>query len=270
MHPVINPRANGLMPQKEESLQWVFIVGVNNSGTTMLSALLDRHPELTCLPREGHIVSERLPKPWAHGVGRVWTERTSLFRMDETTSIGGVDAGTIADSCKADWLASVPGHGRIVIEKTPPNALRIPWLERHFAPAKFIYIVRDPVAVAEGICRRNGVSPQRAVNHWVKANQICFTDLAGVEQKMQISYRQMSRRPLETLNAIGKFLEIKQPFDESMIDNPFEVPNADGRTSGIIDFDKRSYESFGSENIRLAQDIAQDFYQSLIRQCVKL
>ena len=42
---------------------WLFILGVNNSGTTILSKILETHPEIRTLPKEGQHLTTAFPKP---------------------------------------------------------------------------------------------------------------------------------------------------------------------------------------------------------------
>src|SRR5436190_2119392 len=38
---------------------WLFVLGVNNSGTTALAKILESHPSVRTLPAEGHFLTRR-------------------------------------------------------------------------------------------------------------------------------------------------------------------------------------------------------------------
>lgn len=51
------------------SRKWVFIMGCNNSGTSLLHYILGSHPDIASLPREGQFLTAVLPQPDHYGVG---------------------------------------------------------------------------------------------------------------------------------------------------------------------------------------------------------
>ena len=62
---------------------WLFILGCNNSGTTLLAELLGRHSLIRSLPKEGQRLTRAIPNSAHFGIGRVFTERLELFRAIE-------------------------------------------------------------------------------------------------------------------------------------------------------------------------------------------
>src|SRR3954453_9050068 len=82
-----------------------FIVGVGRSGTTMLRAMLDSHPEL-CIPGESHFLSSLL-RPWRRRQlvqhGRVVPARL-LAELAKSRQFRnwGLDAGDLRSTLSGD------------------------------------------------------------------------------------------------------------------------------------------------------------------------
>jgi len=102
--------------QFADSKKWIFIVGCNNSGTTLLEGLLSSHPDIASFPFEGQQISRTLPLPGLHGVARIWTEKLNLFRMTEANQdFDSVRLLHDWKNCLNDISASV------ILEKSPPR-----------------------------------------------------------------------------------------------------------------------------------------------------
>ena len=50
----------------------------------------------------------------------------------------------------------------MLLEKSPPNIIRTADIVNHFDPVKFVIMVRNPYAHAEGLMRRNNWTATRA------------------------------------------------------------------------------------------------------------
>ena len=141
-------RAINAIGLRRKRISWLFLLGVNNSGTTLLETILGRHPEISKLPEEGQYLSHALPRPNQMKLRRLWTERIDAFRKRPE------DGGMLSASrLKWDWLCHYPvdRRTRFFMEKSPPNTMRGPWLQNHFRPTSFLALTRNPYAVTEGI-----------------------------------------------------------------------------------------------------------------------
>ena len=109
----------------------VFIVGMPRSGTTLVEAMLARHPNV-------------------HALG----ETTHIFALDR--DLTGHDPGKIpgldrdrARAAAEATLRSMRREGtaqtRIVTDKTPENAFRIGLIARLFPTARIIHVRRNPL-----------------------------------------------------------------------------------------------------------------------------
>ena len=136
----------------------VFVVGMPRSGTTLLSSLLDAHPDLVIAP-ETHYFT----RCWTGTPIEGWAEvERMLARLDQQP---GVHDMALSDE---EWTTirerlrtlEVPTHGDILRalldtyaarsdapawgEKTPDHLQFVPEMAEQFPEAAFVAIVRDP------------------------------------------------------------------------------------------------------------------------------
>ncbi len=120
----------------------VFIIAAPRSGSTMLFELLSRSPGLATTGGESHALIE--------GIDQL-NPAMRDFESNRLTAVDA-DAGTIQQLrerflAKLQTLEGLPvsaGGTFRLLEKTPKNALRIPFLRAVFPDARFIYLYRDP------------------------------------------------------------------------------------------------------------------------------
>ena len=117
----------------------IFIVSTPRSGSTLLFQTLVQAPGLYSIGDEGHALFESIPEltPWAHG----WSSNR-LTAEDAAP-------GPVTQLANSFYLGlrdrdGAPPQGRVrTLEKTPKNALRVPFLDAAFRDAYFIYLYRD-------------------------------------------------------------------------------------------------------------------------------
>jgi hypothetical protein len=116
--------------------QPIFILGAPRSGTTFLFHLLRTSSALGSLPGEGHNVWRAFHHPRSSG----WTS--------DTVGAGAVKFGErrFVDAYFRAWIGS-----RRMVEKTPENSLRIPYLLDLFPDAHFVVIHRHPLDVIHSL-----------------------------------------------------------------------------------------------------------------------
>ena len=122
----------------------VFIVSPPRSGSSVLFETLARSTDAFTVGGESHAVIEQLAP--LHPISRDWDSN----RLTEDDADPAVLAALRARFYRAlrDGSGAKPRGGRVrIIEKTPKNALRLPFLLRAFPEALFLYLHRDPRAV---------------------------------------------------------------------------------------------------------------------------
>ncbi len=123
----------------------VFIVAAPRSCSTLLFQTLARAEALWSLGDESHRLFESYPK-LSPMRGVVQSNRLTADLLDPKLA-QSIPAQFLAQLRNRDGQALHPAPGKRVrlLEKTPKNALRIPFLDALFPDARFIYLVRDPL-----------------------------------------------------------------------------------------------------------------------------
>ena len=222
----------------------VFIVSAPRSGSTMLFETLAANGAFHTLGGEGHVHVEAIEalKPKNRGF-----DSNRLEARDATDEVRAqLRANYAADLRDADgkrWADE--GTAARFLEKTPKNALRIPFLKAVFPDARFIFLHREPRANISAIMeawRSGGFvtyanlpdwrgSPwslllipgwrdligaemaQIAMRQWRDTNEIILDDLAALPERDWISvrYEDVLADPHGTFARLCAFAEV--PFD---------------------------------------------------------
>jgi Sulfotransferase family len=246
---------NYLRQWTEERLQlenhhWLFILGLNNSGTTLLHDLLKCHPAMRWLPNEGQYLTGALPLPRTYDLPRNFSQRMDAFHWTE----GSDPAPALRISY--DWALHYPCRPGILLEKSPPNILRSRWLQHNFRPSRFVAIIRHPYAVCEGIRRREGHTIETAALHWVRSHECLLQDATAVQYFLCFQYEELCLDPAGHLEKIELFLGLDTPFDRSALKGPRLIHNIDSAPHPIRNLNERSVQQLSTRDMAAIDRIA--------------
>ena len=126
----------------------LFVICANNSGSTFLRKALATSRRTWNLPKEGWMVLGHAGlRPGNH---RIWAARRRWLDV-------------LNDPAEYDWprarkvwyfqAHALDPAASVFVEKTPEHLFLVDALARHFRNARFLFMVRNPYAVCEGICR---------------------------------------------------------------------------------------------------------------------
>jgi hypothetical protein len=119
----------------------VFIVSSPRSGSSLLFETLSGAKDVFTIGGESHGLIEAIPEltPAAHG----W-DSNRLTAADAAPATAALLRGRFAAAVRDREGAAPTADAVRLLEKTPKNALRIPFLASVFPDAQFIYLYRDP------------------------------------------------------------------------------------------------------------------------------
>jgi Sulfotransferase family len=207
----------------EESLiKWrgpLFVIGMWRSGTSLLYALLNKHPEIALL-YEGDLLMLR-PLFWIPGAGKwkvrrweFWNKGLQRHNLDSDSFFASNVRGMATEAYRQYAL-----HKGSLIggEKSPNYFDSIPELAKEFPNARFIVIWRNPAAICSSVIRAGNL-----VRSWFNRKGMCLRVLLGMEVMRaqcdrlvrsggrihELSYEGMVSNPIETMKEICRFLEI--------------------------------------------------------------
>lgn len=124
----------------EEIERPVFIVSSPRSGSTLLFETLARSPDACTIGGESHVLIESIAALDASSHGY----ESNRLRADEATpEIAAELRRRFREELFDRDMKARPGRVRM-LEKTPKNSLRIPFLRAVFPDAHFVYLYRDP------------------------------------------------------------------------------------------------------------------------------
>ena len=229
---------------------WLFVLGLNNSGTTLVADLLKSHPRMRWLPNEGQYLTAGLPLPRDYGVPRKFAERLDVFHWTEANDPGP------ALRIQFDWAVHYQDRPGILLEKSPPNTMRSRWLQHNFRPSRFLAITRHPYAVCEGIRRREGHSIEEAASHWKLSNATMLDDITRLEHCLFVTYEELCARPQDYLQRLQAFLGLEVPFEARLLSTPRRIHNIDGTPELIRNFNERSLEQLSHRDLATIDRIA--------------
>lgn len=119
----------------------LFIVSPPRSGSTLLFETLMQAPGLFTIGHESHALIEGIPS--LHPAHRDFDSNRLDAMAAEPALMEELRRRFHAELRDRDGLPVSPGPVRF-LEKTPKNALRVPFLAALFPEAQFIYLHRDP------------------------------------------------------------------------------------------------------------------------------
>lgn len=221
---------------------FVFIGGLHRSGTTLFHDLLTRHPRISGLTNthvpmnEGQFLQDvfspegRYRKIWPiRHVRRLGLQRIAekgyggpgRFAFDvgahlteESPLVSRATAERIFTAWTPYWDTGVP----YLAEKSPPNLIRMRFLQALFPDSYFIAIRRHPVAVSLATQRawREHTSLFSLFRHWVHAHEIFEGDRPHLKRALSIVYEELLSEPRRILNEVYRFLDLDQLDSVSM------------------------------------------------------
>ena len=200
----------------------LFLLSINNSGSSILHEKIRQSKYVTALPNEGQFMRGYAgPNPFAFDCHYLFSERYNDFALERN-----YDWQSIKSLWNSFWK-----EGLIKVEKSPPNTIRGHMLQKNFENPKFVIQVRNPYQIAASILRlRPEISIERACAHVSSCffeqykNYFCYTDKV-------VRYEDMINNKHE-VNKIFKELGITD-FDLDAISNPvkqyteFKIRNFD-------------------------------------------
>lgn len=203
---------------------WCFIVGCNNSGTSLLHSILARTGQVSTFELEGQRYTRTMVRAARRGHQRVWTEFLDELRLTED------DSTEQLPRLLHDWMRELePPIQRIIVEKTTANAVRMRWLQKAFPDSRFIAMVRNGYAVCEGIYRKGEKDMTRAARHWNLVNRIMLEDAAHLDHFLLLPYEELVQAPEASAARLQDLLGIDAGRIRDAMSGEFSFTTVKGR-----------------------------------------
>jgi hypothetical protein len=186
----------------------IFIVGAPRSGTTLLRLILDSHSHISCGP-ETHLIA---------GMDELGTRHwRRLKRFGHEPAYWHGKARAVLDSVQWDY-AEANGKVRWA-EKTPSNALHMPFLDALYPDAQVIHMIRDArMVTASAYARWGWRSAWDTVPIWGRsvAGAMRFGASVPSARYREIRFEQLMADVEGT--ARGLFAWLGEPWEPEVLD----------------------------------------------------
>jgi hypothetical protein len=204
----------------------LFVVGMWRSGTTLLYALLNQHPDIRLFYESDiALLWPMFRVPWSR---RVWAQKWDYWnagasRHDFDLNRLATPARSLAEALEvAGREYCRPKGANIWGCKSPSYYDRMVWLARQFPGARFIVIWRDPEEICSSILKaasgslwfaRRGMTLRAIVGSETLKRQCDGLQSMGVPLH-QLHYRDLVEDPSATMRGICEFLGV--PFNPAV------------------------------------------------------
>ncbi|MGA7801910.1 MAG: sulfotransferase [Gammaproteobacteria bacterium] len=198
--------------------RWCFIVGCNNSGTSLLQRILENTGQVSTLPYEGQLYTTVLERAMRRGHERVFMEYASALARTPEESVA------VAPRLLHDWMRDLKLPIKdVILEKSPHNVLRMAWLDKVFPRCQFLCLVRNGFAVSEGIMRKGHKSAERSARHWAQVNRVMLKESVGVKSAMVLRYEDLVDSPEDTARRLANFLNLDHSAIYAAMNNQYSI-----------------------------------------------
>jgi hypothetical protein len=186
----------------------IVIGGCGSSGTTLLRAILDRHPAISCGP-ESTVFLRRVSSPAdiasRYGYPADEVEAWQRCSRSQADFIDLFQSACLRRARKEVWG-----------DKTPENVMRFDFVRRHFPRARLVHVIRDGRDVACSLRNQPWMKkPKRAggdmlgycFDYWAE-RVAAGRRFHGDPQYIEVRYEHLVRRPEKTLRDLLSFLKL--------------------------------------------------------------
>jgi hypothetical protein len=193
--------------------RYVFVCGLQRSGTTMLYRYLDEHPEVSALsgtPRatnEGQYVQSVYPGDEYHGKGGRFAFRPEARFTEASPLVTPENREKLFAEWSRYWDVSKP----YLLEKSPPNVIRTRFLQAMFPNSYFVVLLRHPIPVTLATQPWGGDRAHRLMAHWLRAHELFLEDAPHLERAHTVRYEDLVAEPDAVLGETFAFLGLDDP-----------------------------------------------------------
>lgn len=195
------------MEASRHNRTFVFVAGLHRCGTTMLANTLAEHPDVSGFSNTGEKMDEGQylqtvhPSGEMRGAGPVG--RMGFDPASYITEKSPLTAPEKADLLFSQWARYWDLSRPVLIEKSPPNIIRMRFLQACFPDSHFILIARHPIAASVATKkwrRRNPVAG--IIANWAVCYARALSDAARLKSFRVVRYEDLVGNPESSLRLL--------------------------------------------------------------------
>ena len=183
---------------------FLFIGGLHRSGTSILHRLLQEHPATSgfhdsgVLEDEGQHLQSIFKAAHEYGGPGEFAFHPEAHLTEESELINEKNKGLLL----SQWGAYYDLGKKVLLEKSPPNLIRSRFLAKLFPNARFVFLVRHPIAVSLATEKWSDKTITEHLLHWMTAYSIMLEDVKQIPDCLVIRYEDLVQTPSKYLNEI--------------------------------------------------------------------
>ena len=236
--------------------KYLFIICMNNSGSTLLERVLSECKNAVGFPAPGGpdrqvngqgFVPHFMPMPgkMTPKCRRIWSEQSAVLANELHYQWPKVKRRWHEEWAKNPKFETA--NPRVFLEKSPPNIFRAEMLQKHFAESFFILMQRNPYAVSEGIRRRGKIALDRCIRHWIRCARQQMQNERSLRRHISLNYEDLSAQPELSRQRVVAFMPELSDLD---IGRDVEVHSVEGRVrQPIVNYNDKQIALLSKEDL---------------------
>lgn len=212
-----------------QRLPVVFVAGLHRSGTSVLARVLSSSPDVRAMvgtgapEDEGQHLQGVMSAAAAHGGPGLFAFDPGAHLTERSTLANPGNALRLWEAWSPHWRldGAISEHDcpAVLLEKSPPNLVRLRFLHALFPAARFVVLVRHPAVVSASTRRwRPHLAMGTLLRHWAWAHRLYQRDRYGVEHVHEVRYEDLIARPADTVSALAAALGIRDEFNLDLVE----------------------------------------------------
>ena len=190
--------------------EMLFLGGLHRSGTSLIFQCLRDHPQIsgfndTGAPEdEGQHLQSVYPRAALHGGPGLFGYAPQLHLTEDSLLVRAENRHRLFSDWRPFWDLSRP----YLMEKTPQNLIQSRFLQALFPDARFLMVMRHPLAVAYATRKWSHTSLYSLIEHWLHCHELFAQDRPHLARAHVVRYEDFVERPEQSLREIYEFLDL--------------------------------------------------------------
>lgn len=205
--------------------RFIFIGGVHRSGTSYTARSVASNPAVSGFQGtgvqedEGEHLQSVYPHSWDFGGMGRFAFRPEMHLTETSPLIDDRARGILWEEWGRHWDLSRP----VLLEKSPPNLLKMRFLQALFPNSGQVLVIRHPVSVVLSSLKwrtsLNGLfAAHRIIDHWLAANEIAMADAPKIERLHVLRYEDLVADPDLEMGRLSEALGLSDDFPAEALD----------------------------------------------------